>query len=510
MKSLFSIVLTTLTVFAFHQTLMAQDGENPLLYSTSALRLSAAEFPLSGTNAIIPSVSDPNGFASFIDNPASMALVETSYFSFGFSVLNRRDEISSFGNQATNLNQNPLINNNGLLSDIGFVYKAPTTMGKLSIGAGYTLQKDFHRMNQFDVFNQNSSLTDNLRLGGDGTVAFDVYGTDWNDNTREYVESIFRIGQTSDLEFLGINQLGEINQSGYMGDLSLFGAVEFQENLFVGASIGSTIGRYNYRREFLEEDLNNVYNIDLIDDDEDPATPGTDIELLQFEDRIESELAGFTFRLGTIYKLSEALHLGASATIPTKLRVDETFTESAESVFDNGNGFYSENDGNSVYYINRPAKYSVGVTSFIANDIKISAAADFINYSNATMDARFDDFGGAIERGTNDFISQNFEDVINYRVGLTFNLNNEAKLRASFAHLPSKTSRNTLDRNIFGGGLSLKLNDSIDLDLVTQFSEFDDRSVLYDYENFSGEFVDEVILEKVRRLNFFATLRIAY
>lgn len=484
----------------------AQDGENPLSYSSMALRAISDVVPISGSNAIIPSVSDANGIASFIDNPASMALVEKSYFSFGYTMVGNFDQVTSFGNQATKLNRNLPLNNNGLLTEAGFVRNVPTSTGDLSFGISYALQQDFHRNSKFNAFNINSSITDNFKLSGSNSLPFEVFATDWNNQNNEYVESIFRIGQTSEDEFLGIYQDGEIQQSGFMGDISAFGATEFFKNFIIGASIGTTIGRYTISRTIIEEDLDNIYNIDLIDDDFNPNTPGTDIDLLQFNNRIEAEINGFTFRMGVIYKLNKKYQFGASLTFPTSLRIDEKFSESSESIFDNGFGYIGEDSGKSYYYISRPKRYRLGATAYLRDDVKISIATDFINYSDVDVD----ELGFGQDYRTNEYIRDHFVDVINLRFGSTYALNKKIKLRASYAYLPSKTNRNTINRNIFGGGLSYELNRRIILDLNMQYSEYDDRSVLYDYENFNGPSVDEIIDQKIRRLIMLSSLRLVF
>ncbi len=492
--------------------LQAQDGQDPLLYTSQALRLTAVDFPLSSRNALIPSVAGHNGFASFIDNPASMAFSPDSYLSIGFGNIQRTTQANFIQNtsviRGSELDESDIVNNNGLLTEIGAVIKIPTITGRLVVGGGYNLLADFNRDSRFSGFNPNSSITDFYRLNGDASVAFDVFGTDCGDFNCTFVESIFRVGQNSDSQFLGIYQDAEIKQRGYLGQYTAFAAVEFARNLIVGGAFGVVSGQYTHQRLYFEEDRDNVYDLDIIDEDGNDVTQGTDVDRFEFYDETNQSMIGVNFRVGLIYELTRNLSIGGSAMFRSSVDVDEDFSSYAIGEFDNGNALESQSDGRYNYVVRIPGRYSLGfnLRNFIG--FNISGSADYIDYSNAGLRFGLNPLGQ--QRESNLYIQDRFEDVINYRIAAEFDPVFLPQVRVSYASLPSRTADFELEREVYGLGITIPLNQQFFLDIGAQYLEFDDRSGLYTYESFRGEFVEERIEETVSRLNVLASIRIMF
>ena len=63
---------------------IAQDGYDPMSYSSLSQLFSSQQHLGSANSAIIPSVAMENGYASFIDNPAGMSLIKGSYLNLGY------------------------------------------------------------------------------------------------------------------------------------------------------------------------------------------------------------------------------------------------------------------------------------------------------------------------------------------------------------------------------------------------------------------------------------------
>src|SRR5690554_4203815 len=97
-KKLLLLPMLFLSLNAF-----AQDGNNPISYSNLALQYNSPTLNGDAANSFMPSVAIANGIGSYLDNPASMALLGQS--SFNFSVLN------------TNFNQESFYLNNSINSD---------------------------------------------------------------------------------------------------------------------------------------------------------------------------------------------------------------------------------------------------------------------------------------------------------------------------------------------------------------------------------------------------------
>ena len=82
--------------------------------------------------------------------------------------------------------------------------------------------------------NTNSTITDTFKDINSSyqDIAFETYAIDYMDVEQTRLESIFRIG-FEDGYFPGIYQDVEITQHSDLGELSIFGAFEFQKNLFL-------------------------------------------------------------------------------------------------------------------------------------------------------------------------------------------------------------------------------------------------------------------------------------
>lgn len=495
-------LVMAISLSTIHKVAQAQNGLDPLLFSTQALNFSTTDSPVSPLGSLVPSVAKANGFSTFLDNPAAVALIEEGFFSFGYNNVNNNSQATFFGVPSS------VDRDQGLLTDLGFLYKAPTEQGSLVFGLGYNQQNAINRSARFTGFNNVSTITDQFRLDGRQSIAFDVFATDFADTTGSLIESIFRIGFNPG-EFPGISQTVDINQSGYLGEFSGFIGTEFQQNLYVGVSLGITTGRYSFERTFIESDAAGNYNDAFIDADED-GTPETDINRLTFRDDNTTIIRGTTLRVGTLYTFDRKINIGASYQFKSRLNIEEDFFTSAESDFDNGAGLVSDDSGIFEYDIIRPARLSLGLAIEDIAGLSVSGAVDLIDYSETEVD--FSASEGSIEDElfiNNQEIAPNFEDVFNFRVGAEYQASENLVVRGGYAYLPSRTRQFTVDRTVYGAGASFKLTDTITFDVSAQYSTFDDRSILYTYQDFSDQFVDEILDENIEVINLLAGIRIA-
>ena len=95
MKRYSLILLTGVLSLFLNAAVIAQDGTDPLKYSSLAQLFSRENTNGDANSGIIPSVAMENGFGSYLDNPASMAMIGTSYFNLGF-LSNSTDQKNTF------------------------------------------------------------------------------------------------------------------------------------------------------------------------------------------------------------------------------------------------------------------------------------------------------------------------------------------------------------------------------------------------------------------------------
>lgn len=484
---------------------------NALLYSNQANFFAEHGSAFDPVSITMPGTAFGGGIGSFMDNPASVALMESGFTTIGFSHRIVNEDGTYLGNTRN------MSDNQTNLANIGFAYAMPTQQGSLVFGAAYTQNNAFNRAFSFRGRNEDNTITDKFKAPGSSyaDIAFSTFATDFGDEFEDWDESIFRIGFDQFGDFLGVRQQGEIFQRGYSGEYSFFLGTEFQRNLMVGFSAGIMTGRFSYDRLFQEVDEFNDYNDEFIDSNDD-GNPDTDIDNILLEDQIRSNFTGFRARAGAIYRMNNNLTLGASYTLGTRLTVDEDFDARIRTTFNNGTSFTDDLLSEFRYRVKLPAQLSVGFGLHDIGGLSGSFSADYIDYSSTEIDFRdgelFED-----EMVENDFIADNFRDVWNLRGGLSYAFSPDFEIRGGYSFLPSRFIDGTDDRTIISGGLSFAVSRDIRLELAGQYAYWDETSTVYDYAVYdystlpdsppSFEFQSQEATRTVDRWNILATLR---
>lgn len=491
-----SALVLLLTLVLSAPDAMAQSADDVLRYSL--------QYPSYDAESIVmPSVAHPAGFGSFQENPASMALFDESFFSFGLSNRTVNEQTTYLGNRSE-FSENQLN-----VGDIGFVYRLPTVRGSMVIGGGYSQTSDFNRALAASGFNDRSTVTDFLNITSDDSLffaAFDAYAIDYATVDSSYSEtaSIFRVGLP---DYFGVAQNVEMVERGVMGEYSAFFATEFQQNLMMGVSIGVISGTYDYKREFLETDRDNNYNFDFIDSDGD-GTGDTDIDNILVTDTITSTLNGFTARVGMLYRPTPFLSVGASYQFKNKLKISEDYNTQISTIFDNGVEFFDDAPGTFDYRVVRPDRLNAGLSLRDVSGLTLSVAAEYVRYSSAGIEFDGVELAG-LEQEINRTVRSNLNDVVNLRAGVEIEMNPLFTPRLGYAWFPSPTKDFDSSRQFFSTGFSTRVFDNVVFDLGVQYSMWEDRNQLYQYDNGTA-IAGEVTTEDVSRWNVMGGVKIGF
>lgn len=503
------ILITLLLAGVFAPaSMLAQDGQNSLLYSSMAQQFIGSNINGDANANILPSVATQNGFGSYLDNPASMGLINMSYFNTGL-LRNYAEQSNSYLGTGSTFD-----NSNTKFGNIGLVYAVPTNQGSLVVGGGYTLNNQIIRTNTLGVYNTGSTITDAFKSGSSdyNELAYGAYAIDYIDEEQTILESIFRIGFAPG-DFLGIRQDAEINQRGTVGEYSIFLATEIHKNLFIGASLGLTYGNYTYERNFREWDQDNVYDGNFI-----PGDNGdTDVYDILVEDKITSEIVGANFNMGVVYKIHPKLNIGASVKIPSKLIITEEFDSSISTSLDNDSRIYQDElFGNFSYSIRNPGQYNIGVAIENVAGFTVSVSSEFIDYRNTSIDLTrdselaFEDVVSLREQEAvfDSLISANYKLVNNLKAGLKYRSKTGFELRGGVGYLPAKSSAYNSEKIVLSGGLGIPLSREVYLDLSTQYTGWNDRSILYEYtDSQTGQERFESIDETISQINIMVGIK---
>lgn len=470
---------------------ISQHDNNSLLYSNQAVLFGDQGASFDPVSIIIPGTATKSGIGSFMDNPASMALYERSYMDFGLSYGTVQEDATYLNNSQTQ------DNNQFNLSNIGFLYTFPTEQGSFVIGAAYSRHTSFNRGLGFSARNENSTITDEFKTNGSiyQQIAYETYAIDYLDFPQDCgydgdqfigggCESIFRTGfydNNDDYifgEYLGIQQQGEIMQSGGGGEYSLFFATEFQKNLMLGASIGLISGTFEYDRIFQEIDNLGDYNSDIIDVD-----GGTDIDNILLDDNLTTRYNGFRARAGLLYKLTDNVNIGASYTLPTTISVDEEFDASIITTFDNDTEFSDATDTEFSYNVKYPGISALGVAIQDFSGLSVSVSAEYIDYSSTEIEFEESvDFNSEMDENEN--IKNMFQPVWSYRAGLAYELNPDLTLRGGYSFKPSRFEDGIDDRTAYSFGAGFALAEGVHFDVTARYLTWEEESTVYDYGDY--------------------------
>ena len=504
-------ILATFMLLITASSAMAQDGYDPMSYSSLSQVFSSQQYLGSANSAILPSVAMENGYASFIDNPAAMSLIKGSYVNIGY--MSNRSEF----NQSFRGNELLLDSKADYINNIGVVYKIPTRVGSLVLGGGIHTNSVYNRSLGSSAFNNQSTITDIFK--GESSdyrnIAFETYAIDYADQAQTQLESIFRIG--FDDGFPGTYQQSELTQDGRSREFAFFMGTEFKKNLHIGFSLGINEAFHNMSRNILEEDLDNVYDGDFIEQDENGEN-GTDIYSIQLSDELRSDVLGFEARIGAVYKLGQYLNLGASWSLPSIMEITEEYNSTITTSFDNSIGpFFDSFEGEFTYAITRPSKYSLGMAVNQLKGFDLSIGVDFISYNKTDIDLTYDqslDFDEVAflrdqEAVIEQSINQRYQSVMNTRIGAQYRFKNGTELRAGTSILPSKSVQIDETRKLYSGGIGIPLSRDFFLDITTQYIQWNDRSILYEYQDMGSTIpIQESISESNQLINVLIGIKI--
>jgi hypothetical protein len=164
-------------------------------------------------------------------NPAGLGQMRRLEITGGLTSNNYSNSAVFFGNT---LEAN---NSTTALDNLGFVFPFPTVKGSLVFAFGYNRISDFTSALSYNGFNDRSSIIPSLyRANADIDVPYNVALED-------------SAGRT--LIQKNVNQQGDVRESGSLGQWAFTGAMEIEEDLFLGISLNVLTGSYKYVRNFI-------------------------------------------------------------------------------------------------------------------------------------------------------------------------------------------------------------------------------------------------------------------
>ncbi len=372
-------------------------------------------------------------------NPAGLGQMRRMELNIGFSHNSVKADAAFLDTQ------NEATNSFTRMNSLGFVFPVPTYRGSLVFGVGYNKVRDFDTM--VDV----------------GALVRDPNGTAFADvvvPTYDQPDSgIFWKTDVSDSLF----QSKSVLEEGSRNQFTLSGALEVQENLFLGASINFISGRTDRSFEFKEEDIYDLYHYF------DYNTYNmSDLKYWTYAQDIASEVDATNLKLGFFYRSDKNWRLGATMTTPTTYKIKEDWSWNQEEYYDLADDASTLSDnGKYEYKYTEPYAFSVGASAKVASML-ISADAEFKDWTQAKFD-NDPPIAGMDQSRANRAIKKEMQAATKLHAGAEVHVPViNIRLRGGYYFDPSPYKNESIrpDRTFYSGGASLMLDKQVMLDLT--------------------------------------------
>lgn len=198
-------------------------------------------------------------------------------------------------------------------------------------------------------------------------------------------------------DFKGVGLAHQVEEKGNMNEVYVNGSVSIQENLFIGATIGINLGRF---------EQNTVYTETTIPD-------SLLLSEFTFSYRQISDISGVNVKLGLIYKPEDWLRLALAYHVPHQLELSDTWSTSVRSEFKDATSYSAASpEGTVTYRLRNPGKVVASLAFVSGLNGLISLDLEWMNYQKAKITST--EFDYSVE---NEVISQTMRNALTLRLG---------------------------------------------------------------------------------------------
>ncbi|MCK0160191.1 OmpP1/FadL family transporter [Allomuricauda sp. F6463D] len=279
----------------------------------------------------------------------------------------------------------------------------------------------------------------------------------------------------SNAQYGSVNQRYIQNTSGFNSKFTLNFASQYEDNLYLGASVN----------------FHNIFYDRISYLDEDGYDAGSPIQYISFDNFLHTEGHGFSFSLGAIAKLNQSIRVGGSYQSPTWYTLtDDTSQRINSNLAVSDIDFINFNVVNlyDEYKIKTPEKYTGSVALVFGQDGLISLDYSYQDMSKAELRPTSDPSFSA----ENNYIASTLGAVNSYRLGGEYRIE-EVSLRAGyrFEESPYENSNFVGDLNGYSAGIGYNFGANR-LDLSYSRSEQDVNTYFFDGGIDNAAFINRI------------------
>lgn len=385
-------LLVTLTTFAQNETDALRYS---FLMNSGTARFSSMGSSFSALGA---------DFSSLSTNPAGIGVYKSSEFMFTPQITFSNASSSYLGTLSEDSKASFSIPNVGIVF-AGDISSSPDKIEWKNVQFGFGINRlaDFNNNYLMRGHNSENSILDvyqylaeghhfdNLNLY-DTRLAFDTWLID-TAGTVDHYEKAFEGG---------VLQQKSIASSGGINEMVISFGGNYNNRLYLGATLGFPFLNYNETAYYKETD-----DADTI----------ANFKSLSVNDVLNTTGTGFNFKLGMIYRITDWVRISGAVHTPTFYAMHDTYSRVMKSDLETGT--YSSDDYDPVngvydYRLSTPMKLIGGISFVIGKMGAISAEYEMVDYTQAkfrSTDIDYDFFDA------NEAISTNYTVANNFRVG---------------------------------------------------------------------------------------------
>jgi len=205
-------------------------------------------------------------------------------------------------------------------------------------------------------------------------------------------------------------------------------------------------------------------------------------EDFSYQDYVKTTGTGFNARIGLIYRVVDAVRLGASIQSPTYIRLTDEYGTTLTSQYTPANldNVLSTTLPPVSYNITTPFRANGGATVLIGKYGFLTGDVEYVGYSNATYSTDNNGVSTGLNNANN-IIAATYRNTINLKAGAEARLG-VFRVRGGYARYSSPyagTSSFNRDQNYFTGGLGIRTK-TFFVDVAGVYLKYQNRYSPYD------------------------------
>lgn len=449
------LLLSFALILCINYSLNAQNEADALRYSQLYYGGTARSVSMGGAFGVLG-----GDFSSLSMNPAGIGIYKSSEITFTPS------NYFAFVKTAYNNTNTDDLDYNFNISNAGFVFafkpKKQEQWKNIQFGFGMNRLNNFNQNIYIKGNNNDNSMLDDFLAKATGNapdyldpfsgqLAFNTYLLDTVGGLTQYKSAI---------PYGGTQQSKNVNINGSINELLLSIGANYNDRLYVGASIGFPMIRYIENSTYEEFDV---------------ADTIPDFRKMTYNNFLETHGTGFNFRFGLICRIADWVRVGASIHTPTFYSMNDKWNSYMEASYDNGQRYTSVSpDGEFDYELTTPFRANGGLAFVIGKYALISGEYEYVDYRGAKLHApsyRFNTENKAIDK------FYTFQS--NVRAGFEVKVQS-VSIRGGYTYSssPYASKVNDGEKHSFNGGLGFRINKFF-LDLAYSYAMSKEKYYLY-------------------------------